>query len=58
MNANVKDFISTNLNKNVKWQIDGDLFATNKFIPDSLLWKSVISWKVNQWEGIIEISTE
>ena len=58
MNVNVKDFISANQNRNVKWKIDGTLFTPNKFVSDSLLKKYVVSWKVNQWEGIIEITTE
>lgn len=44
MNVNVKEFIATNQNKNVKWKIDEILFTPNKFIPESLLGKCVASW--------------
>lgn len=58
MNVTVDEFISANQNKGVKWKIDGELFTPNKFIPDNLLEKYVVTWTVNQWEGIIEIMTE
>ena len=54
----VKNFIEMNKNTNVKWKIDGKLFQEVYAIPDNLLNKYVSNWMVNQWEGIIEITTE
>ena len=53
----VKEFIDSNYNKNVKWKINDVLFTKNKFIPNDILEKYIIQWKVNQGEGIIEIIT-
>lgn len=58
MNAKVREFIMTNKNTGVKWKIDGEMFTANKFVPEYLLEKYVFDWTVNQWEGIIEITTE
>ena len=54
---NIKEFISANKNKSVKWKIDGKTFQEIYAIPDSLLKKHVTEWIVNQWEGTIEIYT-
>lgn len=59
MNAKVREFILTNQNRGVKWKIDGTIFEDGyMFIPEYLLEKYVFDWTVNQWEGIIEITTE
>lgn len=58
MNAKVKEFILTNKNTGVKWNIDGQMFTSNDSIPNYLLEKYVFDWTVNQWEGIILITTE
>lgn len=58
MNAKVKEFIFTNKNKGVKWNIDGEMFTDSNFIPKHLLEKYIFNWAVNQWEGIILITTE
>jgi len=55
---NVKNFIEMNKNTSVKWKIDGRLFQEVYAIPDDLLNKYVSDWMVNQWEGIIEITTK
>ena len=57
MNVKVKEFILTNKNKYVLWDIDGQIF-TNDSIPSNLLEKHVFDWMVNQWEGIIKITTK
>ena len=57
MNVKVKEFILTNKNKYVLWNIDGQIF-TNDSIPSNLLEKHVFDWMVNQWEGIIKITTK
>ena len=58
MNAKVREFILTNKNTGVKWNIDGEMFTDSNFIPKYLLEKYVFDWTVNQWEGIILITTE
>lgn len=58
MNEKVRGFILTNKNTGVKWKIDGYSFNSLEDVPNDLLEKYVFSWTVNQWEGIIEISTE
>ena len=58
MNTKVKEFILTNKNTGVKWRIDGMLFDEIKFVPKYVLEKYVFNWTVNQWEGIVEITTE
>lgn len=59
MNAKVREFMLTNKNNGVKWKIDGTMFEDGyMFIPEYLLEKYVFDWVVNQWEGIIEITTE
>ena len=58
MNVKIKEFISTNKNTGVTWNIDGQMFTGNNFIPSHLLEKYVIDWTVNQWRGIIIITTE
>lgn len=58
MNEKVRGFILTNKNSGVKWKIDGCVFDNIEYIPNDVLEKYVFSWTVNQWEGIIEISTE
>jgi len=55
---NVRNFIEMNKNTSVKWKIDGRLFQEVYAIPDDLLNKYVSDWMVNQWEGIIEITTK
>ena len=57
MNVTVRDFINSNGNTNVKWKIDGEIYHANKFVPDELFEKYVNDWTVNQWEGVIEITT-
>lgn len=54
----VREFILTNKNTNVKWNIDGNMFLPDEDIPTDLLDSYVFSWTVNQWEGIIEIKTK
>lgn len=58
MNTKVREFILTNKNNGVKWKIDGEKFTSYFSIPEYLLEKYVFDWSVNQWEGIIEITTE
>ena len=58
MNATVKEFIITNKNSGVKWKIDRMLFDSKNFVPTDILDKYVFDWTVNQWEGIIEITTK
>lgn len=51
----LRDFIATNKNENVKWVVNVKRYERSEFIPKDLLDKLIISWRVNQWEGIIEI---
>lgn len=57
MNTNIQDLILSNKNNNMKWKINGALYDNENLIPTSLLEKNVYNWAVNQWEGIIEITT-
>jgi len=52
---NVGDFIKTNTNRNVKWNINGTLYIDVNDIPNNLKEGRVLNWEVNQWEGIIII---
>ena len=52
---NVKTFIETNCNKKVKWNINGTIYTDKNDIPDNLKEARILSWEVNQWEGIIFI---
>lgn len=52
---NVKTFIETNCNKKVKWNINGTVYTDKNDIPDNLKEARILSWEVNQWEGIILI---
>lgn len=58
MNVTVDKFILANQNRGIKWKINGELFTPDKFIPNNLLGKHVVTWTVNQWEGIVEITTK
>lgn len=58
MNTTVKEFVLSNKNNGVKWKIDGVLFSDKEYIPPYMMEKCVFDWLVNQWEGIIEITTE
>lgn len=51
----VGNFIKTNTNKNVKWNINGTLYIDANDIPDNLKEGYILNWEVNQWEGIIII---
>lgn len=57
-NIKVKDFILSNTNPIIQWKIDGSIFNDKNFVPEHLLEKCVSDWKVNLWEGIIEIKSE
>lgn len=46
-------FIKTNTNKNVKWGINGTLYANSNDIPNTLKEGYILNWEVNQLEGII-----
>ena len=52
---NVGDFIKTNTNSNVKWNINGTLYTDINDITHKLKEARILSWTVNQWEGIILI---
>lgn len=58
MNTTVKEFVFSNKNELVKWDIDGFRYLKKEYIPYDVLKKHVFDWTVNQWEGIIEITTE
>lgn len=52
----VGELILNNKNTGVRWLIDKieyDILS----IPEDTMQKTVFSWIVNQWEGIIEIKT-
>lgn len=51
----VGNFIKTNTNRNVKWNINGTLYINVDDIPDNLKEGYILNWEVNQWEGIIII---
>lgn len=58
MRSTLKEFISSNGNRGVKWKINDRLFDTNEFIGEDLLRQWVSTWTVRQWDGIIEVETE
>ena len=51
----VSDFIKTNTNTKVKWNINGTLYLNVEDIPDNLKDGYILNWQVNKWEGIIII---
>jgi len=53
----VRTFLETCKNTGVKWYIDGVEYTNCKLIPEDVLQKHLYEWKVNQWEGIINILT-
>lgn len=53
----IKDFVLSNKNTDVKWNIDGENFTKAEFIPPYIMDKYLYEWTVNQWEGIILIQT-
>ena len=53
----VKDFVLTNKNNGVKWNIDGESFGEATNIPPYIMEKYLYEWTVNQWEGIILLQT-
>lgn len=52
---NVGDFIKTNTNKNVKYNINGTLYIDINNIPDNLKESHVLDWEFNKWKRIILI---
>ena len=57
MDMTVKEFISTNNNPLLNWEIDGHMFGRKNDIPEDLLDKYVSDWEVSFWDGIISIDT-
>lgn len=53
----VKDFILSNKNQSVKWNIDGEVYDDTNNIPKYIMEKFLYEWTVNQWEGIILLMT-
>lgn len=53
----VKEFILSNKNTNVKWNVDGEMFTDIEQIPKYIMEKYLYEWTVNQWEGIILLMT-
>ncbi|MDD3140646.1 MAG: hypothetical protein PHX08_16990 [Lachnospiraceae bacterium] len=60
MQMKVKDFLEKCKNTNMKWLIDGEMYEDRNLLsmPTDILEKDICVWCVNQWEGIIAITTE
>ena len=58
MNIPVEYFIEKNKNNGIKWKIDGKIFESIESIPAMILQRYIVTWVINQWEGIVEITTE
>lgn len=56
MDVTVKEFVSTNNNPLISWEIDGHIFNSKENIPENLLEANVWDWSVDLWSGIIEVS--
>ena len=54
----VEEFTKTNTNTSVQWVIDDFTIGRGEPIPDVFNSANVTNWKVNQWEGIIDVETD
>lgn len=57
MDMTIREFISTNNNPLLSWEIDEQMFSRKRDIPENLLDKYVFDWEVSFWDGIIYITT-